>query len=328
MYKPIVAACLLFMLSTNFVRAKETIFDIIEDVEGLSIIVKMDYDTLIMHKMKDFETKGDVQFLKEGKEILSLSAVFTVRGKYRRRICDFPPLLIDFDKDELDSLGLRKTDKYKLVTHCFNTSNNKRYVYREDLAYKLYRSLTDNSFRTKVFNIKYMSERGSTESVGILIESKKELAKRLDGKNCSCIGLKDSVMDIHAVWQTSLFQYMIGNNDMNLYTEHNVQFIEKEEEKSYVPVPYDFDYSFLVNTQYGNKKSHITNFSNIFPKSRDANIFHSVASEYNKHRPTFERIILGYSPLSEGDRKRCVRVINSFYGEINKSSFWKRLSHL
>ena len=46
----------------------------------------------------------------------------------------------------------------------------------------------------------------------------------------------------------SLFEYMIGNTDMSMFRQHNIRLVQTPASVRY-PVPYDFDYSGLVNTR-------------------------------------------------------------------------------
>jgi hypothetical protein len=46
-----------------------------------------------------------------------------------------------------------------------------------------------------------------------------------------------------------VFEYMIGNTDMSIYVQHNVRLIQTPAGARF-PVPYDFDYSGIVNAGY------------------------------------------------------------------------------
>ena len=48
-----------------------------------------------------------------------------------------------------------------------------------------------------------------------------------------------------------LFEYMIGNTDWSTYALHNMELVRKED-GDHLPIPYDFDFSGLVNTIYAN----------------------------------------------------------------------------
>ncbi len=55
------------------------------------------------------------------------------------------------------------------------------------------------------------------------------------------------VMDLLA-----MFQYMIGNGDYSVTGRHNLRILAMATSgpSGFIPVPYDFDYTGLVNTHY------------------------------------------------------------------------------
>ena len=72
------------------------------------------------------------------------------RGITRRKICDFPPLKLNFNKKELRAAGLYGDyDKLKLVSEC---QLDEKLLLREYLAYCLYNEMTDRSFRAHLVN--------------------------------------------------------------------------------------------------------------------------------------------------------------------------------
>ena len=52
--------------------------------------------------------------------------------------------------------------------------------------------------------------------------------------------------------RVALFEYMIGNLDWSVPVRHNIKLIVPKEDSNAIafPVPYDFDYSGLVKTDY------------------------------------------------------------------------------
>ena len=56
-------------------------------------------------------------------------------------------------------------------------------------------------------------------------------------------------LDQTTLMTMSLFEYMIANTDVSIYKLHNVKLLVTESHTEY-PVPYDFDYSGLVDTPY------------------------------------------------------------------------------
>jgi hypothetical protein len=57
------------------------------------------------------------------------------------------------------------------------------------------------------------------------------------------------VLDQPSLLFMSLFQYMIGNTDYSILTLHNIVILQDAKTVRY-PVPYDFDYSGLVDAHY------------------------------------------------------------------------------
>ncbi len=180
------------------------------------------------------------------------------RGKYRRKVCDFPPLKLNFSKSELTGYGLNpEFDKLKLVTHCTdNRFDAKDNVLREYLTYQIYNRLTDNSFRTQLVKIKYVDLHNASKSVtryGFLIEDTDEMAMRLNGEICDCHGIKSEMISHTPHNLMAMFQYMIGNEDWNSSMLRNVKAVQLFTGgglENNIIVPYDFDFSGIVNAAY------------------------------------------------------------------------------
>ena len=175
------------------------------------------------------------------------------RGVTRKSICDFPPIKFKFQTDTLERRGYSKMDTYKFVTHCMPDGDE--LVVSEFLAYKLFNHFTDKSFRVKMVKIKYDDLSGRLlhlkDSVhyGFIIEEDEELAYRLDAKLIEGdIDLK--YIDRQQYAEMVVFQYMIGNTDWNLKRRHNIKWIQGKDAPILFPLPYDFDFSGLVNAPY------------------------------------------------------------------------------
>jgi len=173
------------------------------------------------------------------------------RGVTRKKICDFPPIKLKFPKKKLAAKGFSNFNNYKLVTHCIEGEDD--YVLKEYLTYKLFNQLTDKSFQVKLAKIRYIDESGKVpdaEHYCFLIEGNKELADRLNGKLLNPEKYKIARVDKEQYKNMVLFQYMIGNTDWNLSKGHNIKWVQTEESEVPSPIPYDFDYSGLVNAPY------------------------------------------------------------------------------
>ena len=99
---------------------------------------------------------------------------------------DFPPLRLNFKRDNTEGTLFEGQNKLKLVAHCQDAEEQyKEYVVREYLVYKAYQLLTDKSFRVRLLKMTYVdkaNEDKKMEKYGFLIESDEMLAARLEGK--------------------------------------------------------------------------------------------------------------------------------------------------
>lgn len=230
----------------------DSIFDQIyseEDIINLEIKGDMAHLFLPEHEEDHFHPAQIT--IKTADETKFYDASISRRGVTRRKICDFPPVRIKFSKKELKEEGLSKYNSYKLVTHCME--EEAELVLKEYLTYKLFNQITDNSFRVQLAKINYLDDSqkmGSETYYGFLIESNKELAKRLNGKLIDAEKKKITAVDKDQYRKLAIFQYMVGNTDWNLTRGHNIKWVQIKSNSSPTPIPYDFDYCGLVNAPY------------------------------------------------------------------------------
>ncbi len=175
------------------------------------------------------------------------------RGRYRLRpsTCPFPPLRLDFPSSELHGTLFDGQDKLKLVTHCRNRGDYEQNVLEEYLAYRLYNVLTEVSFKVQLAEITYLDTSGHNRPMtrmAFLIEDDDALAERLGGEVLDVPGLEAGVLDPGELGLMYTFQYMIGNTDWSTEGGHNMAFLRAG--PSIFAVPYDFDFSGLVDAPY------------------------------------------------------------------------------
>jgi hypothetical protein len=191
---------------------------------------------------------------------VTVSLKVRVRGHSRVRVCDFPPLKLNFPQGENAGTAFDGQDKLKLVTHCRNYDRGEQDLLEEYVAYRIFNLLTDSSYRVQLVRIQYVDTDGeipdeASPRYGFIIESLESLATRLNARPAELKGLPVSGYDRHQAALVFLFQYLIANTDFQLlraereeYCCHNVDLLEKDSE--IIMVPYDFDLSGLVNARY------------------------------------------------------------------------------
>lgn len=254
-----------------------------------------------------------------------------VRGRYRRRICEVPPLKLKFDKKGLRAGGLNEHNDLKLVTHCSADKFGNEYLLREQLAYELYNLITPQSFRTQLLEITYLDRTtGQTEThMGILIEDVDEMAERLGGAECDdCYGLTHEQFQARNTEQLALFQYMIGNTDWSFMQQRNVKMIRLAEQEEFLAVPYDFDFAGLVNAKYAvpdaslgqrsiKERVWLWKFEEPARLTMAFQHFLTKKTQMLAHVESFEL-------LSKGSRREISRYLNDFFEELEQGGLAQR----
>ena len=230
-----------------------TIFQSLKRTNALEITIETDLTELLENRFRDEYQKAAVNYTNAEGEDIQYDLKLRPRGKFRRRVCDFPPVKLKFPKKQLLSEGYSEHNDLKLVTHCLEDKfEGNENVMKEYLAYLLFNELSPNSFQVQVVKITYIDtskKYGKIKRLGFLIEDTDEMAERLNGDECDCIGANiNSIVDKDENLM-SIFQYMIGNEDWNTKMARNLKMV-KRNDGSIIPVPYDFDFSGLVDASY------------------------------------------------------------------------------
>jgi len=182
--------------------------------------------------------------------------------RLKRDVCQFPPLRVRLAVPAAPTSLLAGQRSLKLVTHCRGQASFQQNVLLEYAAYRLYNLITPASLRVRLAQIDYVEEDGRpmVSRVGFFIEDIDDAARR--------IGLREVIAG-HRVptaslsppeaARSALFQYMIANLDWSMRSGpvgdsccHNFKLAGATQSPDgvLVPMPYDFDFSGLVNAPY------------------------------------------------------------------------------
>lgn len=177
------------------------------------------------------------------------------RGVSRKILCNFPPIKLNLKDADMDNTQLEDQTTLKIVTHCQNSEMYQRYIFREYLVYKMYNLVTDFSFKVRLVQADYIDSNQKQKTItkyGFLIEHIKALAKRQKCVEVENEKLAQQWMNKDAMALFCVFNYMIGNTDWSVTGLHNIKLLKSKDiavPEPY-PVPYDFDFSGLVDTDY------------------------------------------------------------------------------
>jgi hypothetical protein len=316
---------LTFLISINWQSGysqDRSIFDLMQQKEVLDLQLFTNMDQLDSMRKTNTYQPATLSFTNQEDKTLKWAVKVRPRGKYRRKICDRPPLKLNFVKGQLKAANLNNDDELKLVTQCLDGYNGKEYILREYLAYQLFNILSEASFRAQLVKIQYnCTASGKKEnSWGIVIEDEKSLERRLNASVCDDCYSRPKQDFVQACLSTAtLFQYMIGNADYSITMSRNIKILKSKEEGVYRVAPYDFDFSGLVNPSYALPN---VNYNQSSVRDRiflglcnDQELANTMAHFINK-KAALLQCVKDFKELSKNSRNDIKRYILTFYNAI------------
>ncbi len=235
-------------------------FSYIHDFEEgeLTIMLDTDIGHLIKNKLEEEYQKSTLTAIHDNEFNRTWDVKIRARGNMRKKVCHLPPLKIDFPKKTLNYLGFTNHDKLKVVLPCDSGEEYQQGLYKEYLVYQLYKSIDTFGFNTRLVNF-ILADGGKKkyDVTGFIIEDDEDYESRTGAKLIKDGVVNDQAMDREAYLRMQFFQYMIINNDFAIYNKHNLEVIFPEGAQQPRPVPYDFDYSGIVDQDYAAPASNL-----------------------------------------------------------------------
>lgn len=178
------------------------------------------------------------------------------RGHFRlqRTTCNFPPIRVSVPKDERKHTVFAGQRRLKLTVHC----QDKRARYEQDvlleyLAYRTLNLLTDRSFRARLARATYLDSAGKRDSLtryAFFIENDDRMAERLGGKVLDMKTVHDETTERKHMTLVAVFEYFLGNTDWSVWALHNIVLVLPPESQEPFAIPYDFDWSGVIDAPY------------------------------------------------------------------------------
>jgi len=255
----LVAVCLLAKLlaaqspaPTSTDSIPDGVFTWLQQFDPLEVVLVTDLKRLKQDRAEETWQPATFRIMQGDKIAFERNVQVASRGNMRKKTCYFPPIKIRFFQEKPAHDSLADIRELKLVVSCRNTSSDEQLVLREQLAYELYNLITPESFRVKRASVKIIvpgQKRAAQDTEAFFIESEKEMASRLGGRPLKPRIISPKVLDSVAYTRMSVFQFMIGNADWGAYSRHNIKIVGFSDRRP-IAVPYDFDYSGLVDAEY------------------------------------------------------------------------------
>jgi len=255
------------------------------------------------------------------------------RGKFRRDNCNMPPYWLNIRYAGIEAEDLADVIKMKVVTRCRGATAYKDYVLREYLVYQIYNLLSPYSFNTRLVKLKYIDtgkKNKVTEDWGFIIEPEAMMAER---NNCMPIKSdKLSIRTVNVEWmdKVAYFHYMIGQCDYSVTGRHNLKILTSKEygPTGFVPVPYDFDYTGLVDTNYAIPGDNlgITSVRERYylGACRSEGIHKKTIEWLASYRDEITELILNFEYMDEVERLEMVNYLDSYFNEAEGERFVQR----
>ena len=265
-------------------------------------------------------------------KVVTVPLQVRTRGIWRLRMCEFPPLRLNFSGETSKGTIFSGLDKPKLVSYCHDMDAYEQYILQEYQLYRIYQLLTPVSHRARLLKLVYAdSADGKVRArrYGFIMEEPGALAARLGGKVLEQKGAQPGDLDPFQDALFGVFQYFIGNTDFSEAGLHNVELFFNNEGVA-MPIAYDFDFAGAVNARYAVPDSSLS-IPNVRQRlfrgyCTDADAYDKVFALFNEKKP---QIYALYSDsigklMDRGTVKETLRYFDEFYDTINNRRSAKR----
>jgi hypothetical protein len=264
----------------------------------------------------------------------SFPVMLSARGLTRRQadICQFPPLKVQFPSDPPPQSLFAGQKSLKLVSHCRNPAPFQQYVLLEYATYRMFNALSPASFKVRLAQIDYVDDSGKPviTRYGFFIEDLSDVARR-NGMQQARLPERISETSLsqrHAALY-ALFQHMIANHDWSMRAGpageeccHNAQMISPARgvAAGAIPIPYDFDFSGLVNTPYA-APPDLLKLSSVRQRQYRGYCIHNNAAlaaavQFRASKPAILAALSETPGLDERSQARAAAFLEGFFADI------------
>lgn len=244
------------------------------------------------------------------------------RGMFRRNHCSLAPFWLNIRKTDLMTGELEDINRIKIVTHCKGAEAYEEYVLKEYLCYRIYNVISPVSFRVRLVRMTYVDtgrKNKVTEGWAFMIEPEEMLAKRLDAVVIKRDDLSTSLLRPWEIDILAQFQYMIGNVDYSVYGRQNLKFLGLPGfgTAGYSPVPYDFDYTGLVDAYYA-IPSEFTGINSVRERyylgpCREEEAYRAAIEHIHQLREEILQLVEDFEYLDHKDKRKVIYYLEDYF---------------
>lgn len=317
----LIACFFLCFAATHDKPEKDATKGLFESEEVLKMTIRGDFKELLKDRDDECQYhKFSLSYEDRGK-VISQKMKIKVRGHFRRNTCKFPPLKLNFSKEESKGSIFEGLDKVKMVVPCsMGSKKYSEFVHLEYLAYKGYNIISDTSFRVRLAEVTFIDEGGKYNTFTewtFLIEPLDELGFRLRGLESEREGIHPNYTDRTLATKLAMYEYLIGNTDWSIATPHNIKLLQPIGNNIPLTIPYDFDFAGLICPPYASPdpklgiKSVRDRLYRGFCQSEDLTL--NVLDHFNARKGRIIDLFQSYPHLDAKAKKSSLKYIKDFY---------------
>lgn len=300
----------------------ETSLDLFGETQPLHITLTFDIKKYQREKFKG--KYMPVHFLYQLNDTLAIEKDMRLkaRGEFRRSHCSLAPFWLNIKKAELNSNELEDINRIKIVTHCKGSKAYAEYVLKEYLCYKIYNIISPVSFRVRLVRMTYVDtgrKNKVTEGWSFMIEPEELLAQRMNAVVIKRDDLSTSLLRPWEIDILALFQYMIGNVDFSVFGSQNMKFLGLPGfgTAGYSPVPYDFDYTGLVDAYYA-IPSEFTGIRTVKERHylgpcRGVESYQAAIEHLNQCREDIIQLVMDFEYLGQKQKDKVISYLDEYF---------------
>jgi hypothetical protein len=294
--------------------------------------------------------QGPMATLAANRSTPALPATMTVDGvsypvtlaprgitRLTKEVCDFPPLRVELTRPAPPGSLFQGQHRLKLVTHCKRSPDFQQKVLLEYAGYRLYNLMTPQSFRARLATIDYVDQAGRPyiSRVGFFIEEFSDVAKR-NGMTNAHMGYRVPLeqIDPAAGGRMAVFEYMISNYDWSMRAApqgeeccHNGRLLAAAPGSLLTPVPYDFDFSGLIDAPYADPPEGVPvvnvrqrNYRGYCAHLSQARAF---AAQLAPRRAEFLGVFSAIPGLEPREQSRAASFLQGFFADVDSGKIFK-----
>jgi AAA family ATP:ADP antiporter len=269
------------------------------------------------------DSPGQIVYRGDDGRVHRVEVSLRARGRWRRdtAACRWPALFVRFSANSTQGTPFDGESMLPLTTHCRDASAYEQYLLKEYLAYRIYNELTDLSLSVRLARITYRdaAQPGSAKvRLGFFTEHFESLAARHGAAVVEPDHIDLERLDWDQFGTFALFQYLIGNTDWSAIYGHNTLHLARAGQV--VPVPYDFDFSGLVDAAYAGPPPllPITDVTERLFRGycRPAGEWEALYARFAGRRSAVERLLEELPGLEPAHAARVHRYLNGFYAIV------------